>query len=427
MKRTLIGFSLLAASALATSASAQTTITFWDLLGGGDGARMQQIVDGFNKSQTAFKVQRTTLAWGVPYYTKVRTSSAVGQGPDVAILHLSRLSGWADAKILRPIAPAELSGVGMKPSGFFPKLWSASNYKGQNYAIPLDTHPMVLYYNKDVLAKAGLMGADGKPKSLNSLASFEAAMAAVKKTGALPVSFETGPNAYMPWRLWLALIGQQGGSIIENNKITYGKLGASTLATISNWGKNGYVGKNVDYATSVAQFVNGKAAFMLNGAWEVPTLVDGAKSGKIKFGYGVMPMPKLYATQNTWGDSHAFVIPNNVGKPIAGDKLKGALQFLAYANKNAMIWATGGLVPANLAVANSAQYKAMKPNSDYAAVAAQNVTYDPLGWYSGAAGPLEAASAKYFPAAMNGQLPVDRAMGLFETEAKKLLTATPKP
>jgi len=55
------------------------------------------------------------------------------------------------------------------------------------------------------------------------------------------------------------------------------------------------------------------------------------------------------------------------------------------------------------------------------------VTYDPLGWYSGAAGPLEAASAKYFPAAINGQLPVDRAISLFETDAKKLLTSTPKP
>ncbi|MFC4454736.1 extracellular solute-binding protein [Deinococcus sonorensis] len=426
MKRLLITLAL-ASTTLASQASAATTITFWDLLGGGDGARMQQLVDGFNKSQGTYQIKRTTLAWGIPYYTKVRTSSAVGQGPDLAILHLSRLSGWAEAKILRPIAPAELSSAGLKGSEFFPKLWQASSYSGQNYAVPLDTHPMVLYYNKDILKKAGLLGADGTMTPITSMADFNAALAAIKKTGAQALSFENGPTSYMPWRIWLALIAQQGGSIEQGNKLTYGALGTSTLNTITDWVKNGYAGKNVDYPTSVAQFVNGKAAFMINGVWEAPTLVDGTKAGKIKFGYGVVPFPKLYSNQSTWADSHAFVLPNNVGKAADPDKVKGALQFVAYAEKNALVWAGGGHVPANLTVANGAAFKAMKPNSDYAAVAAQNVTYDPQGWYSGAAGPLEAASAKYFPAAINGQLPVDRAISLFETDAKKLLTSAPKP
>jgi len=424
MKRTLMSLSLFA---LAAQASAVTTINYWDLLGGGDGARMQQLVDGFNKSQPDYQIKRTTLAWGIPYYTKVRTSSAVGQGPDLAILHLSRLSGWAEAKILRPIAPAELAGAGLKGTQFFPKLWQASGYSGQNYAVPLDTHPMVLYYNKDILKKAGLLGADGNFKPITSMADFNTALAAIKKTGAQGISFENGPTSYMPWRIWLALIAQQGGSIEQNNKLTYGALGTSTLNTITDWVKNGYAGKNVDYPTSVAQFVNGKAGFMINGVWEVPTLVDGAKTGKIKFDYGVMPFPKLYANQSTWADSHAFVLPNNQGKPADAAKIKGALLFVAYAEKNALVWAGGGHVPANLNVANATAFKAMKPNVDFAATAAQNVTYDPQGWYSGAAGPLEAASAKYFPAAINGQLPVDRAISLFETDAKKLISSKPKP
>ncbi|CAM3631750.1 ABC-type sugar transport system, periplasmic component [Deinococcus saxicola] len=425
MKRTLISLSLFA---LAAQASAVTTINYWDLLGGGDGERMQQLVDGFNKSQSDVKVQRTTLAWGVPYYTKLRTSAAVGQGPDLAILHLSRLSGWAEAKIVRPISTAELGSVGLSSKNFFPKLWDAASYKGQNYALPLDTHALVLYYNKDLLKKAGLLGADGAMKPLGSMAEFNAALNAVKtKTGALGVSFENGPNSYMPWRIWLALLAQQGGSIIKDNALTYGPLGASTLNTMTDWVKNGLATKNVDYPTSVAQFVNGKAAFMLNGVWEVPTLVDGRKSGKIGFDYGVMPMPKLYANQSTWADSHSFIIPNNVGKAASPEKINAALKFVAYAQKNALVWAGGGMIPANQGVTNSAAFKALKPNADFSATTAQNVTFDPLGWYSGAAGPLEAASAKYFPAAINGQLPVDKALGSFETEAKKLFNAAPKP
>lgn len=168
---------------------------------------MQQLVDGFNKSQTDCEVQRTTLAWGVLYYTRVRTLAAVGQGPDLAILHLSRLSGRAEAKILRPIKAAEFGSVGLKSTGFFPKRWNAANYGGQDYAVPLDTHPMVMYYNKDLLQKAGLMGPGGMPKPISSLADFNAALAAVKKAGSLGVSFEDGPTSYMPWRIWLALLG----------------------------------------------------------------------------------------------------------------------------------------------------------------------------------------------------------------------------
>lgn len=425
--RSMLALALAAGVALGTQARAQTTIVYWDLLGGGDGARMQQLVDGFNKSQTAYKIQRTTLAWGVPYYTKLRTSSAVGQGPDLAILHLSRLSGWAQAKIVRPIAPSDLSSVGLKSANFFPKLWAASTYNAQTYAVPLDTHPMVLYYNKDILKKAGLLDESGQPKPISSMADFNAALAAIKKVGSLGVSFENGPNSYMPWRIWLALIAQQGGSILKDNKLTYGALGTSTLNIITDWVKNGYAAKNVDYPTSVAQFVNGKAAFMMNGVWEIPTMVDGRKAGKIAFDYGVMPLPKFYSGQNTWADSHAFVLPNNVGKPVSADKQKGALQFIAYTQKNALTWARGGMIPANMIVTNSAAFKTLKPNADFSAAAAQNVTYDPQGWYSGAAGPLEAASAKYFPAAINGQLPVNRAISLFEGEVKKLLTATPKP
>jgi multiple sugar transport system substrate-binding protein len=426
MNRKLTLLTMLCASTLSAQASAQTTLTFWDLLGGGDGVRMKELVDGFNKSQSQYVIKRTTLAWGVPYYTKVRTSAAVGQAPDLAILHLSRLSGWAQAKILRPIAPAELSAAGLKGSDFFPKLWAASNYNKQTYAVPLDTHPMVLYYNKDILKKAGLLGTNGQPK-IGNMAEMNAALEAIKKSGSQGISFENGPTSYMPWRIWLALIGQQGGSILKDNKLTYGALGTSTLSTISDWVKNGYAGKNVDYPTSVAQFVNGKAAFMLNGVWEVPTMVDGRKSGKIAFDYGGMPLPKLYASQNTWADSHAFVIPNNTGKEIPADRLTGVMKFVAYAQKNAITWAGGGMIPANLGVINSAAYKALKPNSDFATVAAQNVTYDPIGWYSGAAGPLEAASAKYFPAAINGQLPVDQAIKRFEADANKLIAAKPNP
>ncbi len=67
-------------------------ITYWDFFGGGDGIRMKQIVEEFNKSQQEIQVVQTTLTWGEPFYTKVHTAVVSGQTPDVMSYHLSRFA-----------------------------------------------------------------------------------------------------------------------------------------------------------------------------------------------------------------------------------------------------------------------------------------------------------------------------------------------
>src|ERR1700745_1264638 len=72
--------------------AAPTELTYWDFLGGGDGVRMKQIVEEFNKSQGEIHVTESTLTWGEPFYTKVHTAVVAGQTPDVMTYHLSHFS-----------------------------------------------------------------------------------------------------------------------------------------------------------------------------------------------------------------------------------------------------------------------------------------------------------------------------------------------
>ena len=53
----------------------------------------------------------------------------------------------------------------------------------------------------------------------------------------------------------------------------------------------------------VALFSAGRAVFMINGNWEVPTMVDLKKQGKLPFEYGVVASPKFFGNQDTWADS----------------------------------------------------------------------------------------------------------------------------
>ena len=59
-----------------------------DFLGGGDGVRMKKLIEDFNKEHAdAIEIQATTLDWACPFYAKVQTSAAVGEGPDMMTYH----------------------------------------------------------------------------------------------------------------------------------------------------------------------------------------------------------------------------------------------------------------------------------------------------------------------------------------------------
>ena len=53
---------------------------------------MKKLIEDFNTEHAGkIEIQGTTLDWGVPFYTKVQTSAAVGEGPDVMTYHASRI------------------------------------------------------------------------------------------------------------------------------------------------------------------------------------------------------------------------------------------------------------------------------------------------------------------------------------------------
>ena len=83
---------IVATGVLASVAYAEETVVWWDFLGGGDGVRMKKLIADFNAEHTGkVKIDATTLDWGVPFYTKVQTSAAVGEAPDVMTYHASRI------------------------------------------------------------------------------------------------------------------------------------------------------------------------------------------------------------------------------------------------------------------------------------------------------------------------------------------------
>src|SRR3954451_23697581 len=134
-------------------------VIFWHLFGGGDGANMATMVKKYQES-SGQSVESTLLSWGNPYYTKLSLSASSGRPPDVAISHLSRLPLLAQAGLLEPVGD-QFSAQGITQDKFTPAAWKKATVGGTPYAVPLDTHPFVLFYNTALAEKAGLLEAAG--------------------------------------------------------------------------------------------------------------------------------------------------------------------------------------------------------------------------------------------------------------------------
>ncbi|MGG7604785.1 extracellular solute-binding protein [Massilia sp. BKSP1R2A-1] len=421
----LAGAVLAALLSAPMTAHAQVEVRMWTLLSGGDGARMSDLVQRFNASQRDVRVVSTTLKWGEPFYTKLITSSVVGAGPDIATVHLSRMTNLAGGGVLRPIAPHELQDAGLAPGDFYPRQWQKSQHAGKTYAIPVDLHPLVLYYNKTLAGRAGLLDAAGALKPIQGFDALTDAFRAVRQaTGRPGMTMESSQSSYAIWRLWITMLAQRNAPLIENGRFAYGPAGVDSLARISSWFKAGYAQPGLDYAASTSQFMGGNAGFMINGVWEVPEMVRATGQGTLGFEYGIVPLPRMFGNDSVWADSHAFAIPANEGRPMSQQKARAVMRFIAFVSRNSLGWAQGGHVLAYRPVAESPEARALQPNRAYAEVP-RHVIYDPDAWYMGAAGPLEAMASKYLPAALSSQLAPGQALRMFETEAARLIRKRP--
>jgi multiple sugar transport system substrate-binding protein len=390
----------------AAAAHSEETVVWWDFLGGGDGVRMKQMISDFNAAHAGkVKIDATTLEWGVPFYAKVQTSTAVGEAPDIMTYHASRIPLGVSQGLLDEITADDLAKMGLSSDDFAGSTWDAVTVDGKQYAVPLDTHPIVLYYNRDLLKKAGVLGDDGRPKGMGSKDEFTATLQALKDSGVeFPLGSVTADGNFM-FRTVYSLMCQQGGELMTDGTFLAGDNGKkleNALGVLAGWTKAGLQSTYSDYPATVALFTSGKAAMMINGVWEVPTMTDLAKDGKL-FDWGAVEIPVVFDKPCTYADSHTFAIPKNQGKEMTAEKRAAVLEVISWIDKNSLFWATAGHIPAYKPVTDSAEYKAMEPNATYSTLTA-NMIFDPRSPLAGIAGPIFDVMSTYFVPTLNGEM-----------------------
>lgn len=401
-----LGTATVVALLTAGSATAQETVLWWDFLSGGDLVRMKQLIDQFNAAHEGeITIDATTLEWGTPFYSKVQTSAAVGEAPDIMTYHASRVPLAVQQGILQPITTADFEAMGLATTDYNPATLDAVTAEGEIYALPFDTHPIVLYYNKDILGEAGLLTEDGVPVGMESAEAFTATLQALKDAGvAFPMASVTADGNFM-FRTIYSLMGQQDGELITDGEFLAGDNGEklqNALTVLAGWTEAGLQSTYTDYPATVALFTSGEAAMMINGVWEVPTMADAQAAGNL-FEWDAVELPVIFDHPSTYADSHAFAIPANQGVEMTPEKRAAVLEVMGWMAKNSLFWATAGHIPAYGPVTASAEYAAMEPNSTYSTLTA-NMIFDPKTPLAGVAGPIFDVMSTYFVPTLNGEM-----------------------
>lgn len=352
-----------------SSAGPEQTVelSFWNPFGGGEGDYVERIVHDFNASQKGIAVRPLRLESN-EYYVKLSTALSSGKGPDIAVVHADRLSPFVKAKQIIP-----LDGLAQEAGFDYQEVdernVSAVTFGMKLYAVPLDTHFHMLYFNKTILRQAGLLNGDETPK-LGELTpeGFTQMLQQIRKAvpGTEPFAVNT-PYFQEPF---LNMYYEAGGELlspdgkqaaVHNDKAVrvlqfYQRLYADGLADVND-------------KTPWDTFHNGRAAFWLGGVWEAGYHLNGASDR-----FGIMAIPPLFGSSAQWGSSHTLVVPSYVSR----EKQQAAMTFMAYFSRvGSKLWGEAGHVPANRAAVESEAYQALPYRKLFIEAAKHQVKFAP--------------------------------------------------
>lgn len=380
-----------------TAASGADRLQFWHLLTGGDGAKMADLVRRADAA-TGVAAQQTVLAWGTPYYTKLAMASVGGRAPDLAIMHASRLEGYAPGGLLDTWDDDLLAEFGVRESDYPAAVWKKTFVDGKHYAVALDAHPFVQFYNTDILDKAGALGSDGRIVDISSpdqLLEVGRAIKGVTKTHGISYGYlNDGANL---WRMLYTLYRQQGATMVftPGKRAEYEKDAAMAALDFMKEMLDGDIAANAaDGGTALAEFVSKKSGIMFTGVWDTPSMKDA------KLPFDAQPIPTMYSEPAAYADSHTFVLPHQ--NVVDEQKRRDAHEFVAAIVKRSLSWAQAGHIPAYNPVTDSAEYKKLLPQAHYAG-AADIANYDPQAWFTGAGSDFQTAVGNALQGVLLGQ------------------------
>jgi multiple sugar transport system substrate-binding protein len=254
----------------------KTKLVFWQFMM--DDALAKEVLAGFAKEYPDIEVEVVQLSWSTGF-DKIVTAIAAGAAPDVVELGNTWVASFASKNVLLEMHPEDLAKYKSFPGA------NCAEYMGKYYGYPWLLGTRAMFYNVDLMIKAGL-DPDRPPKTWSQL------LEAVKKVSALPGVYGIGLPAgevYSPWQEWFLLaIWGNGGDVVSKDlkkAVLNSPQNRETALFYQELSKYALKSKQKDLGEA---FGEGRVGFLVSGAWSIGTLAQSYPN----LNYGVCLIPK---------------------------------------------------------------------------------------------------------------------------------------
>ena len=309
--RIVSGALLAGAATLMAGGAFADPLTFWNGFTGPDRPTIEALTKAWSDAHPDTPVAMDIEPWD-SMLQKLQAAMASGEGPDVVAFDSSQLPRYADSGFIMDLTDYVKPGTGLDPSVWSDGLKTALQSNGKYYAAPMNFATLLMYYNKDIFAKAGIAA----PPT-----SWDEWIADIKKTtvtgadatyGLLLPDHETIPN-------WPILLWGNGSDIVKDGKANL--TDPKAIAALTMWSDlvvndkispTGLTGADADKL-----FQSGKAAMEITGPW----MTNGFTAAGLN--YDVAPIPTGPGGPVTLSNAVVLVINKNT------KNLKAALDFVA--------------------------------------------------------------------------------------------------
>ncbi|GAA5501661.1 sn-glycerol-3-phosphate-binding periplasmic protein UgpB [Deinococcus xinjiangensis] len=312
--------------ALSSTAAAQTTVDFWHSMGDAKrGGWIQARADEYNKAHPNIKI---VPQYKGSYNDSLQATILAGrQGKAPALVQIFEVGSQLalDSGMFQPVG-----GIGNVDFGDYIK--PVINYYtigGKVNSLPFNSSSPVLYFNKDLMKKAGL-----NPQ--NPPTTFGALQKACQKIDAAKLNTTCFGMSLNGWFVeqWMA---EQGATLLNNGNGRQGRATATNLDSAAaqkifsfmktmqdnKWFT--YSGKLEDWDGSDAIFTQGKAVFHITSTADIGNIRDAAKKNGYEIGVGVLPIPDGVKRNGVVIGGASLWISKSVSKPQAEAALDFAL------------------------------------------------------------------------------------------------------
>jgi len=309
---------------------------------------MDKIVEQFNRENPKIQVRVQVIPWGT-YYDKVTLSLAFGGAPDVFVLHAQRVPEYAVHQSLASVDDFVIR-YGPEPSDFMPRQWQAGVVDGVRYGLPLDCHPLGLYYNTRLFREVGI---DHPP---TTEAEFEEDARrltdpAKKRWGFVLTDFHL---------LGSTLFAQFGGGLMTPDFSRSALDTPASLAAVNamiGWVGDGRICPKADPSGSWTEFQTGRAAMAMQGIW----MFDSVEHQQ-GLEYAAAPVPQFGPARAVWASSHCLCMPAK----LPSERKVAAWAFIKYLSDHSLQWAKAGQVPIRKSILASAEFNRLKVQREFA-------------------------------------------------------------